>query len=514
MFVAKSPRLFIFLLAWLTGLLVQSGDLGSDTSRRLQVAHSFWTNEPEVLKSDTGDFGIPGRGGTPHAWYGIGQSAVMVPADVLATVVARRLPEAMHLRVREVIVELIVFPLLAALGALLSFMIAVELGTTTRAALFCTLGFIFCTSFLPYTQINQENSLLFVTTTLGIYSGLRWLRTGGIGALATLSAALGLGLTVRATAIVDFVAIGLFVLIVRMRSEASSSTIRQHVLGLLLACAVGMLLGGGIDRIYHWVRFGSLTTNYIALYGEWAKARDATLPASYPFSTPFWVGLSGALIKPDRSVLVFDPVLLSIPFIGLTIKSEPSNKARTLLVCSMGMLVAHAVFYARYYDWFGGACWGDRFCANDAALASFVALVLAALNWPLLSAARRRLVCLTIAAASLVQLVSVPLWYVVEEDQMAKSPGTAPQLVWRLMNLKSYILGSLPAELNRIGMTAHSSRLNFLPFAASEHVPARVAQALLVVWLLGLFVWLTLMVGAFLALRGKPSLGEQPILEG
>ena len=86
------------LLAWTTALAVQTGTLNGDTMRRLYVAHSLWTvGEPTVSRSDPGIVGptglvqaLVGRGGKLYAWNGVGQSIVMIPADVVATGAARR----------------------------------------------------------------------------------------------------------------------------------------------------------------------------------------------------------------------------------------------------------------------------------------------------------------------------------------------------------------------------------------------------------------------------------------
>src|SRR5215468_5856615 len=79
----------VFLLAVAAGLIafaVQSGDLDSiDTARRLQTTHSFWTSAPPVIERDYPDFGLRGRNGTIYAWYGMGQSLLMLPADIVNT---------------------------------------------------------------------------------------------------------------------------------------------------------------------------------------------------------------------------------------------------------------------------------------------------------------------------------------------------------------------------------------------------------------------------------------------
>ena len=85
-----SPVFLVALTAGLTAFIMQSGELGtSDTTHRLERTHSFWTSQPEVDPRDYPEFGIHGRGGKLYGWYGIGQSLLMLPADVVATYIER-----------------------------------------------------------------------------------------------------------------------------------------------------------------------------------------------------------------------------------------------------------------------------------------------------------------------------------------------------------------------------------------------------------------------------------------
>src|SRR5580692_13104364 len=79
---ASPVALLVVAVALLTAMS-QSGELGTaDTTRRLQVTHSLWTSAPQVPMADYAEFGSAGRGGRIYAWYGIGQSLLMLPADV------------------------------------------------------------------------------------------------------------------------------------------------------------------------------------------------------------------------------------------------------------------------------------------------------------------------------------------------------------------------------------------------------------------------------------------------
>ena len=81
-----NPLFLVCATAFLAALLVQSGELGtSDTTHRLQATHSLWTSEPPVDPNDYPEFGIHGRNGKLYGWYGIGQSLLMLPADIAGT---------------------------------------------------------------------------------------------------------------------------------------------------------------------------------------------------------------------------------------------------------------------------------------------------------------------------------------------------------------------------------------------------------------------------------------------
>jgi hypothetical protein len=76
--------LLVIAVALVTAM-IQSGELGTADATRRQVTHSLWTSAPQAAEGDSPDFGIRGRGGRLYAWYGIGQSLLMLPADGVGT---------------------------------------------------------------------------------------------------------------------------------------------------------------------------------------------------------------------------------------------------------------------------------------------------------------------------------------------------------------------------------------------------------------------------------------------
>src|SRR5260370_30545016 len=84
------PLVLLCMAAGLLAFVVQSGELGTaDTMHRLQTTHWLWTSQPQLFPNEYPEFGLHGRGGRLYSWYGIGQSLLMLAADLLGTWIAR-----------------------------------------------------------------------------------------------------------------------------------------------------------------------------------------------------------------------------------------------------------------------------------------------------------------------------------------------------------------------------------------------------------------------------------------
>src|SRR5580658_7832508 len=257
----RNPLFLLCLAAGLLAFVVQSGELGTaDTMHRLQATHWLWTSQPQVFPSDYPEFGLHGRGGQLYAWYGIGQSLLMLPADLMASWIAHWSIFSDYEddpQIRAIVVSYLTGILVNLLTALVGFRLLRQLRFSVRESVLGLLALMFCTTHLHYTQNMEENNYIMLLTLTGFSFQYEWLRTGSRRALFAGSAALGLNLLTRLTTGLDLVAAGVFLLLVLWLEQGRGRELWRRFLPYCRVAApvyAVFLLG---DRLYQFYRFGS-----------------------------------------------------------------------------------------------------------------------------------------------------------------------------------------------------------------------------------------------------------------
>lgn len=491
--IIARPRRALFVLAYLICLCIQAGDLGAiDTVRRLRVTHSWWTDNPPVPKWDQANFGVIGRGGVVHAYYGAGQSALMFPADVIGSLLLRaaHLPDddARAEKLRAAFVSFATFPLISALIVLLGFDLLMAFGFAVAESSLGALSLLLLTTLLPYTQINQENSLEFALTLGGYLAVARWLRTRRPVQLAIAGLCLGANLLVRPVTVIDAAMVALFaVLSLLWEPEGAVNATAPSPRRLpgvrdVLAAVAGFLVMVAIERLHHHHRFGVWGGTYYGILRVQEHAADPTLPAAYPFDGSFLHGFLGALFSPARSVFLFDgAILVTLILLALRWRSVP-ERVRAFAVSVVLLLLGTAAFYAKFENWGGASAWADRYCTTGSDLLGLLAVPLfLRLRRSLASPAVRAILVALLGYALLVQLLSVVFWYNLEEVQcaVARAGAACPVILWRVKNVVAMLLRHPPAG---VAITPRTVTPNFFPFLAASTVGRHAALALQALW--------------------------------
>ena len=496
----RNPLFLLGLTAGLAAFAVQSGELGSaDTMHRLQTAHSFWTSEPAVFPQEYPEFGAHGRGGRLFDWYGIGQPLLMLPADVVGTYI-ERLPvfedyNGNDPSVRNIVVSYSTNILISVLTALVCFRFLRQLRFSTRQAAGGVLALLFCTSHLHYTQNLMENNYILLLTLAGFAFQYDWLRTGSRRALLIGSTALGLNLLTRLTTGLDLMAAASFLLLVlwleRVRGRTLWERCAVYVKTALPVYTVFLL----IDRLYQYYRFGSFFNTYVHYFTVERRLLDPSLPANYPFENAFHVGFLGALFAPEKSIFLFDPLLVLTIVIAALAWKRFRPEMRAHLIAALLLLLGYICFYAKYTVWSGDFAWGDRYVSTAAELVAFISVPLLLRHRGELEKFVWTIGMALIAVSALIQLASLAFWLPLEIYQMETLGHPTFVVGLRFENIVAFALGKMDAwGLNNHAMTqdswdyVHITTWNFLPFVLRRvgEAPGWVVKLCLSVWIAGI----------------------------
>ncbi len=502
----QSVAYLLAAIAFLSTFLIQSGELGtSDTMHRLQTAHSFWTGEPAVFPSEYPEFGLIGRGGRLYSWYGIGQSLLMLPADIVGTIL-ERLPifddyNGHDPAVRAVFVSFTTNLLIAVLTALVAYRLLLAFDFTVKQAAAGVLALLFATTHLHYEQNMSENNYIFLLTMTGICFQYEWLRNGSRRALLLGSTALGLNLLTRLTTGLDMLAAGGFLLMVLLFEKSDLKTIGQRATEYLRTALPVYAFFGLIDRVYQYHRFGSFFNTYISIFGAQQRALDPSLPAAYPFEGRFLDGFLGPLFAPEKSIFLFDPLLLLSLLVTVVYWRRLPAAVRAYTFAAWLLLFAYICFYAKYTVWTGDFAWGDRYVSTSAEITALLAVPIF-LHYCEPGQRWIRAVTWVIVGESVtIQLASLCFWLPLEIYQMETLGHPTFVIALRLKNIAAFAFGKMSAwGLNNEAMTqdpwdyVHITCWNFLPLVLRRvgAAPAWVVHSLMVVWAMGLagLVWL------------------------
>jgi hypothetical protein len=473
---SRDPVFLLALAAALIAFVVQSGELGSaDTMHRLQSAHAFWTAEPPVFPQEFPEFGVHGRAGKLQSWYGIGQSLLLLPADVVGTYVAR-LPifaeyDDTDPSVRDIVVSYSINILVTVLTALVCFRFLSQLNFDVIQSVVGVLALLLATTHLHYTQNMMENNYIFLLTLTGFSYQYEWLRSGSRRALLLGSGAFGLNLLTRLTTGMDLLAGALFLLLVLWFERIRGRPLWDRCRTYLATALPVYLFFGLLDRLYQFYRFGSFFNTYISVVGRETRLRNPSLPPSYPFDTPFHTGFFGALFAPEKSIFLFDPLLvLMILLCAVAWKRfSPAVKAYLLMCCPL--LFAYISFYARYTVWSGDFAWADRYVSTAVELAVLLAVPLLLRHRGQVGEVIWTTGLALLAISTVIQVASLAFWLPLEIYQMETIGHPTFVIALRMKNIVAFALGKMDAwGLNNHAMTedpwdyAHITTWNFLPF--------------------------------------------------
>ena len=344
----RIDALLVFVLALVLYLATTGGSMATDIMS-YEVAKNIVEHGSVAMSFNVHDMdahrGIDGRYYSP---YGLGHPIYAVPFYLAgrvaeeATGLSVGKPEALR---KAFFVLGNAFA--AAATVWLTFLFALRLGGSARAAAATALTLGFATLLWPYAKMGFNAPVAALTLLWGVY--LLWTGVRNTRPVALWLSGIGFGcaLLVRHELALAMLPAGLWIL---LESQWNVRAALRRAIPVAVPVAAAVLL----TLYYNHVRFGNLwDTGYL---------RDSTA-AFGPVST----GLRGFVVSPGRSLFLFAPVTV----LGLAAFGSLWRRDRATALLLGGTVVVLTLFYASQLYWdadryTGRAIWwrSSRSCAS------------------------------------------------------------------------------------------------------------------------------------------------------
>jgi hypothetical protein len=337
----------------------------------------------------------------------------------------------------------------------------------------------------------MENNYIFLLTLTGFSYQYEWLQCGNRRALLIGSAAFGLNLLTRLTTGMDLIAGALFILLALWFDRVRGRDLVNRCWSYAATALPVYIVFGLLDRLYQFYRFGSFFNTYVSVVAQEARQRNPSWPASYPFETPFHVGFFGALFAPEKSIFLFDPLLILTVVIVAVAWKQLSPVIKAYSITGLLLLLAYISFYARYTVWSGESAWGDRYVSTAVELATILTVPLLMRHRSSVPRPVWLLGVVLISISAVVQAASLAFWLSLEIYQMETLGHPTVVVALRLENIVAFATGKMDAwGLTNQAMHEdswdylHITSWNFLPFQLKRagEAPRWAVNFAFVVW--------------------------------
>jgi hypothetical protein len=509
-------------LVFLFACLIGDSSAGIiDVWRRYYTTKSFWQNVIPVNLSDyvNGLF-IVGVNDSVHYWYGMGQSLIMLPGDIFSSFVLNLFGITNHAvyleyaNLKSLLLNLITFPIFSAGAVSVAFLLLREFEFSLKNSVYGALMLFFGTTFLFHTQIHQENTQLFFLTICGYYLVVRWLKTGQFISLLVGYGSLGATLLFRVTTAADIIAVTFFALLVmwwQKRKHKDNSNLMGRI--IILFGASGAMVGSFffLERLYHFKRFGSWTSNYFQYWvervqeGRFGLPPNSSIvpqrqPTDYPYTQNRLETFVDLFFSVGKSIFLYESLLVVLLIVIVLRRFKLENplslnfRMAFLIACLISFII-NFIGYSNITFWSGDWTWGARYFTTPLHMWGLLAVPLFLEAKAGFAKVWQLLIYGLVVLSIFIQIISITLFYGLEfvvyfcenRSHYAIDPVANEFFIGqRILN----IVGLFTGSGGRACYAEQSAGLKvpyILPFQfATEN--GTVTLILLVIWFM-LFVW-------------------------
>ena len=276
--------------------LTSRGNLGLDAQVRYEVTRNL-VRHGNFTAGEAGGIRWERHGeAVTYPVFGIGQSLLMVPVEAFVVLRLEHLAGRDLRRAAFALLSVILFPLLSATAMLLLFGLVCETGASPRAATLYTAMVALASPMLIYSGDGQE-----VTQIVGLLAGGTWLtlraaRKARVGLLLAAVCCFWAMPVFRTQHLLEALLFSGWACYQWRKSGPANSRLLAALIVPPIFCVTWLLA-------FNWIRFGHPLANPYTIIFEQRGI--------VPFSQPFWRGFLGPLVSPDKSILLYCPLLLA-----------------------------------------------------------------------------------------------------------------------------------------------------------------------------------------------------------
>ncbi|MDJ0842680.1 hypothetical protein [Crocosphaera sp.] len=363
----------VIIIALLWTILINPGDLNGDTILRWKMTQSFWTNAQEVAVDPNYKpqdrelgLGVVGKDGTRRIAYDSGQSLLMLPGDWLGTKIRPLFPKMASsgepYLVQWLTINLLIFVPLNVALAVSCFWLIRSFGFNNNIASLSSIGWFLGTTVLHYAQLHQQNNQILLFVILGYSSIMNFMQSKKDGFLTLSGLSLGIAFLIRFTSIIHGFTAFIFLLGCLFYEKYNL----RKVLTSSLLWIVGFLPVAFLAKYIDYLRFGfwSFKSGYAVAAQMGSDAIYAHLPPrppGFPFINPPHVGIIGVLLSLEKSIFIYDPLLLPCIILGIIFWKKISPYIQLYLISCIFNLTLHIALTSKLFFWHGDGAWGARY---------------------------------------------------------------------------------------------------------------------------------------------------------
>jgi hypothetical protein len=487
--------LFIFLTAFFLYVAASPGKLPGDTGVRWSVARQIVRHGCFNLEDDFNTYNYAvGIDGKRYSFYGLGQILLFVPV----TAAAFAAQSCLHLSASacdfaaQFVASSLLFPAIGAMVVYVFYRLVLLLGYNSKTAVLTSLVLAGATMLFHYSVSSQEQPQIALLLLAALAFVVKNRREPCFFYVWMIWVFFGLAVLFRLPSLMTFGPLCAVAVIDELvRSPYKFKVLAKWAAAALIGMSAFLLLIGW----YNYIRFGSPLENGYAL-------STATSIGGHKLfeSNPIYT-LPAMLFSPGKSIFLYNPVLLLIPF------AVPGffKKERALTFAILAAVAGNFIFYSFFTAWAGDYAWSVRYTVDVLPL---IVLPLASLLAGPIKRSKAITLGAVIAVSVLIQIASVIYNFNLEFVQNPNHSIIPDSYVWdfsqshlvkRFENIARHIAGkqdfsSVPVQHEEPfllkkntneNIVKYTYSVNFFPFKAYNALHSKKLFFLLLgVWVL------------------------------